>query len=83
MVCTKFFIEQWSDPIIQQTTYCSYYGPTTFKILVACTEKGETIYYVFDVYGGSIQDRKITADSGILVPTHRRRVKVASLYPIH
>ena len=74
MVCTEvyteFLIERWSDPIIQQTMYSSYYGPTTFKMLVTCTEKGEIIY-VFDVYGGSIQDRKIIADFGILVATHR------------
>lgn len=38
------------DPIIQQTMYFAYYGPTTFKILIACTEKGEIIYVLEVVF---------------------------------
>lgn len=63
--CTEFVIERSSDPIIQQATYSSYYGSNTLKVLVACTENAE-ILFISDAYGGSISDRKITKESGIL-----------------
>ncbi|XP_028132033.2 uncharacterized protein LOC114327558 [Diabrotica virgifera virgifera] len=63
--CTEIPIERSTDPIIQQATYSTYCGTNTFKILIACSEKGEIIY-VSDVYGGCISDRKITAECGIL-----------------
>lgn len=63
--CTEFRIERSSDPIIQQTTYSTYYSTNTFKVLIGGTENGG-VGFVSDVYGGSISDRQITKECGLL-----------------
>lgn len=63
--CTEFRIERSTDPVIQQSTYSTYYQTNTFKALVGGTEKG-AICFVSDVYGGSISDRCLTERSGFL-----------------
>ena len=54
-----------SNPTAQQLTFSNYKNSNTLKALVGITPSG-AVYFVSDLYGGNISDKKLTAECGIL-----------------
>lgn len=63
--CTEIFIERASSKVINSETYSSYKGTTTLKGLIGVSPSGE-VTFVSTLYEGSISDKEITKQSGIL-----------------
>ena len=63
--CTEFFIERPSCLAIQSSTFSSYKNHNTVKSLVGITPDG-TISFVSEAYEGSISDREVVIDSGVV-----------------
>lgn len=63
--CTEIYIEKASSKVINSETYSNYKGSTTLKGLIGVCPSGE-ITFVSSLYQGSISDKQITKQSGIL-----------------
>ena len=62
---TEIYIEKPSLPDVQQMTFSNYKNNNTFKALVGISPSG-AITFVSDLYAGSISDKELTRQSGIL-----------------
>ena len=62
---TEIFTQMPSNPIAQQLTFSSYKNHNTLKALIAITPSG-AISFISNLYGGSISDRQLTLDSGLI-----------------
>jgi len=62
---TEVYIEKPSLPDLQQMTFSSYKNNNTFKALVGISPSG-AITFVSSLYSGSISDKELTRQSGIL-----------------
>ena len=62
---TEVFIEQPALPEIQQLTYSNYKNYNTFKGLIGISPSG-VVTFVSDLYPGSISDKELTRQSGLL-----------------
>ncbi|XP_048105422.1 uncharacterized protein LOC125298638 isoform X2 [Alosa alosa] len=63
--CTEIYIEKASSKVISSETYSNYKGSTTLKGLIGVCPSGEKTF-VSSLYEGSISDKQITKQSGIL-----------------
>ena len=63
--CTEISIERASSKVINSETYSHYKGTTTLKGLIGVCPSGE-VTFVSNLYQGSISDKEITKQSGIL-----------------
>lgn len=61
----QIYIERVSSKVVNSQTYSNYKGSTTFKGLIGVSPSGE-ITFVSNPYEGSISDKEITKQSGIL-----------------
>ena len=52
-----------SNPSAEQLTFSNYKNHNTAKALVGITPCG-AIYFISDLYGGNISDKKLTVESG-------------------
>ena len=62
---TKFFIERPSSLVSQSSTFSSYKNRNTIKVLIGITPSG-VISFVSEAYEGSISDRKLVEECGLL-----------------
>ena len=62
---TEVKVVQPSDPAEQHMTFSTYKNTTTFKSLVGITPSG-AICFVSSLYSGSISDKELTRQSGLL-----------------
>ena len=62
---TEVKVVQPSDPAEQQMTFSSYKNTNTFKSLIGITPSG-AICFVSSLYSGSISDKELTRQSGLL-----------------
>ena len=62
---TEVKVVQPSDPTEQQMTFSSYKNTNTFKSLIGITPSG-AICFVSSLYSGSISDKELTRQSGLL-----------------
>lgn len=63
--CTEIHIQSASSKVLNTMTYSHYKGTTTLKSLIGITPFG-TVSFVSNLYTGSISDKEITKESGIL-----------------
>ncbi|XP_016403894.1 uncharacterized protein LOC107737010 [Sinocyclocheilus rhinocerous] len=63
--CTEIHIQAASSKVLNTMTYSHYKGTTTLKSLIGITPFG-TVSFVSNLYTGSISDKEITKESGIL-----------------
>ncbi|XP_035259887.1 uncharacterized protein LOC118231967 isoform X1 [Anguilla anguilla] len=63
--CTEIHIQTASSKVLNTVTYSHYKGTTTLKSLIGITPSG-SICLVSNLYTGSISDKEITKESGIL-----------------
>lgn len=63
--CTEIHVQKPSSKVLNSVTYSHYKGNTTFKGLIGIAPSGE-VTFVSDLYTGSISDKEITKQSGIL-----------------
>ncbi|XP_078319402.1 uncharacterized protein LOC144620957 [Crassostrea virginica] len=63
--CTEFFVQKPSLPSAQRITYSSYKHHNNFKYLVRITPRG-SFSFIFNLFTGSISDKKIVEQSGFL-----------------
>ena len=62
---TEFFIERPSSLVSQSSTFSSYKNRNTIKVLIGITPSG-VISFVSEAYEGSISDRKLVEECGLL-----------------
>ena len=62
---TELFIQQSSLPELQQRTFSSYKNHNTYKGLIGISPSGAVIF-VSKLYPGSISDKELTRQSGLL-----------------
>ena len=62
---TEVFIQQPSSPVAQQLTFSSYKNHNTLKAIVGITPSG-AVCFVSKLYGGSVSDKELTVQCGIL-----------------
>ena len=62
---TKIRVEKPSLPQLQQVTFSNYKNTNTYKVLVGISPSG-VITFVSKLYAGSISDKELTRNSGIL-----------------
>ncbi len=62
---TKIYIEQPHLPELQQMTFFNYKNDNMFKVLVEISPDG-AITFVSPLFPGSISDKALTRESGIL-----------------
>ena len=62
---TEVFIQRPSDPHAQQLTFSSYKNHNTAKALAGITPSG-AFSFISPLYGGSISDRELFLNSGLL-----------------
>jgi hypothetical protein len=62
---TEIYIEQPHLPELQQMTFSNYKNDNTFKAIVGISPDG-VIIYVFSLFPGSISDKALTRECGIL-----------------
>jgi hypothetical protein len=62
---TEIYIQQPSSPIAQQLTFSSYKNHNTLKGIVGITPSG-AVCFISKSFGGSVSDKELTAQSGIL-----------------
>lgn len=62
---TEVFIQRPSDPYAQQLTFSSYKNHSTAKALAGITPSG-SFSIISTLYGGSICDRELFMQSGLL-----------------
>lgn len=62
---TEFFIEHSSLLLSQSTTFSSYKNRNTVKVLLGITPSG-AISFVSETYEGSISDRRLVEECGLL-----------------
>ena len=62
---TELFIQQPSDPNAQQLTFSLYKNHNTAKALAGITPCG-TFSFISPLYGGSISDRQLFIESGLI-----------------
>ena len=62
---TKIYVEQPRLPELQQRTFSNYKNTNTYKALVGISPSGAVIF-VSELFPGSISDKKLTRQSGIL-----------------
>uniref|UniRef100_A0AAY5KP50 DDE Tnp4 domain-containing protein n=1 Tax=Esox lucius TaxID=8010 RepID=A0AAY5KP50_ESOLU len=63
--CTEIHVQRPSSKVLNSEIYSHYKGDTTFKGLVGISPSG-LVTFVSDLYTGSISDKEITRESGIL-----------------
>ena len=63
--CTEFFIDTPSSLSRQSATWSSYKSHNTVKCLIGIAPHGHTTF-VSPVYEGSVSDRSLTEESGLL-----------------
>jgi hypothetical protein len=63
--CCEMKIQNPSSLTQAQQTFSSYKHACTFKVIVACDERG-FVTFVSDIYSGGISDKEITVKSGFL-----------------
>ena len=63
--CTEIYIERASSKVINSEMYSNYKGRTTLKGLIGVCPSGQ-ITFVSNLFEGSISDKAITRESGIL-----------------
>ncbi|XP_028437745.1 uncharacterized protein LOC114558160 [Perca flavescens] len=63
--CTEIHVQRPSSKVLNSEIYSHYKGNTTFKGLVGISPSG-LVTFVSDLYTGSISDKEITRESGIL-----------------
>ena len=62
---TEIFIEQPYLPEIQKMTFLSYKNHNTYKALIGISPSG-AITFVFKLFSGSMSDKELTRQSGLL-----------------
>ena len=62
---TEIFIQKPTEPIAQQLTFSSYKNHNTGKVLAGITPSG-AFSFISPMYGGSISDRQLFIESGLL-----------------
>ena len=62
---TEIYIEQPHLPELQQMTFSNYKNDNTFKVLVGISPDG-AITFVSSLFPGSISDKALTRESGVL-----------------
>ena len=62
---TKIRVEKPSLPQLQQVTFSNYKNTNTYKALVGISPSG-VITFISELYAGSISDKELTRNSGIL-----------------
>ena len=62
---TELFIQQSSLPELQQRTFSNYKNHNTYKGLIGISPSGAVIF-VSKLYPGSISDKELTRQSGLL-----------------
>ena len=62
---TEIFIQQSSLPELQQRTFSSYKNHNTYKGLIGISPSG-AVTFVSKLYPGSISDKELTHQSGLL-----------------
>ena len=62
---TEFFIEHPSSLLSQSATFSSYKNRNTVKVLIGITPSG-AISFVSEAYEGSISDRRLVEECGLL-----------------
>ena len=63
--CTEFGIERPSSLVTQATTFSSYKNKNTVKVLIGIIPSGAVVF-VSPTYEGSISDKKLVEQSGLL-----------------
>ena len=63
--CTEFSIERPSSLVTQATTFSSYKNKNTVKVLIGIIPSG-AIVFISSTYEGSISDKKLVEQSGLL-----------------
>ena len=62
---TEFFIERSCLPDLQQRTFSNYKNHNTYKGLIGISRSG-VVTFVSHLYTGSISDKQLTLESGLL-----------------
>ncbi len=62
---TEIYVEQPRLPELQQMTFSNYKNDNTYKALIGISPSG-AIIFVSKLYPGSISDKELTRQSGIL-----------------
>ena len=65
MHATEVFVEQPKLPELQQLTFSNYKNHNTYKGLIGISPSG-AITFISNLYPGSISDKELTRQSGIL-----------------
>lgn len=63
--CMEIHVQRPSSKVLNSEIYSHYKGNTTFKALIGISSSGK-VTFVSDLYTGSIPDKEITRESGIL-----------------
>jgi len=62
---TEIYVEKPSLPDVQQMTFSNYKNSNTFKALIGISPSG-AIIFVSQLFSGSISDKQLTRQSGVL-----------------